>query len=142
MSSIVKFFVASPPNAIDSLTNGPDPSFDLIEFGNFDAEEALLDWEAYLTGISFDELLDRGVPEVVAEDGEGSFVLLISEALSREFTRISDRKIEEMAKWWVDEKSKDGFLIDPSIAMKILRDLAQLVRQERSSEENIYCWMA
>lgn len=71
MSNIVKFFVATNDGAVDSLRIGPDSSLHSITFGNFDAEEAILDWEARLTGIPFDSLVESDLPEVVEESDGG-----------------------------------------------------------------------
>lgn len=144
MSSIVKFFVASPSDASGSLMHGPSASLPLAEFGNFDAEEALLDWEAYLTGSACEELLDRDVPEVVAEDedGEGPTVFRLSDALLGELASLSSLRVGEMAKWWAEKKSQDGFPIDSLIALQILQDLVRLIREERAPGESVYCWTA
>jgi len=75
MSNIVKFFAATNDGAVDSLRLGPDSSLNTITFGNFDAEEAILDWEARLTGIPFNSLVECDSPEVIAESEGGGIGL-------------------------------------------------------------------
>ncbi|MEU3613914.1 hypothetical protein ABZ725_16570 [Streptomyces sp. NPDC006872] len=142
MSSIVKFFVASPSDAAASLTHGPSASLRSVVFGNFDAEEALLNWESHLTGSTFDELLDRDVPEVFAEDEDGPTVFLLSDGLLEELAGITDSRVGEMANWWAAKTAQDGFPIDALIALQILEDLVRLIREERPPGENVYCWTA
>ncbi|MFE5511134.1 hypothetical protein ACFQ9J_11055 [Streptomyces sp. NPDC056529] len=141
MSTIVKFFVASPSDAADSLNCGPNGSLRTVESGNFDVEEALLDWEAHLTGSALEELVDREVPEVFAEsEEEGPIVFLLSDALLESFSSSSSFQVGELAKWWVEKKSQDGFPIDLFIASEILQDLVHLIHEERLPGENVYCW--
>ena len=59
---------------------GPDGVFESLTFGNFDVEEALIEWEGLFTGRSFEEVLDDDVPKAVVDpdDGEGPLVLAVS----------------------------------------------------------------
>ncbi|MFD5116090.1 hypothetical protein ACFWNG_27900 [Streptomyces sp. NPDC058391] len=140
MSSIVKFFVATSEAAVGMLDTGPDASFPLASFGNFDAEEALLEWEARLTGRSFEGIVEEGIPEVVAESEGGPAVILLSDALLNLLVSTSIDLVNELARWWVDEKAHEGMEIDLCVAQSILRELVALIRRERESGEDVYCW--
>ncbi|MFF7209419.1 hypothetical protein ACFZAU_02650 [Streptomyces sp. NPDC008238] len=64
MSAIVEFFVApGDETAAAVVVGGPGGAFESLKYGNFDAEEALIEWEGIVTGRSFGELVDAGVPE-------------------------------------------------------------------------------
>ncbi|MFF1961120.1 hypothetical protein ACFVWX_29630 [Streptomyces sp. NPDC058220] len=140
MSSIVKFFAAANEGAVDALAGGPNSSFRALSFGNFDAEEALLDWEAHLTGVSFESLVDRDFPEIIAEGDEGASVFLLSDALVNSLAVASDSEVRELALWWVGEKSVDGFEIELPVASVILQSLVDLTREELQPGTHVYCW--
>jgi hypothetical protein len=139
MSNIIKFFVTTRTQALAALTAGPDTSIRVATFGNFDAEEALLEWESHLTGRSFDALVAEDLPEVVAEIEDGPVVLALSAELTEALTS-QNRSIDELAHWWVDEKADDGMEIEPLIASEILQELVDLINQEREAGEHVYCW--
>jgi hypothetical protein len=140
MSSIVKFFVATRADAFDMLQTGPDVSFRVASFGNFDAEEALLDWESRLTGRSFETLVHEDIPEMLVEDESGMAVFAMSDTLVNSFASASGSQIEDLAEWWVNEKSGSGMEIALPVALDILRQLVDLVLVQRKSGERIYCW--
>jgi hypothetical protein len=140
VSSIVKFFVASEKGAVDALALGPDSSFRTLPFGNFDAEEALLDWEAHLAGVSFESLVDGDFPQVIAEDDGGASVFLLSDGLVDSLTAASDSEVNELALWWVAEKSADGIEIELPVASLILKSLVDFIREEREPGQRVYCW--
>ncbi|MET8411771.1 hypothetical protein ABZV34_27365 [Streptomyces sp. NPDC005195] len=138
MSNIVKFFVATNDGAIDSLRIGPDSSLDSITFGNFDAEEAILDWESRLSGVPFESLVESDLPEVVEESDEGALVLRLSESLVDSLGRASASQILDLASWWASEEKAGK--IEPAIAAGILQGLVELIREERRSGMFVYCW--
>lgn len=140
MSNIVKFFVATRAGALGVMNSGVDASFRTASFGNFDVEEALLDWEAHLTGQSFESLVGQGLPLAVADDEAGSAVFLLSDELLAQLLAASSSQIDELAGWWVQEKAANGVEIDRSIALIILQELVDLIRQERGTDEGVYCW--
>ncbi|NRQ30854.1 hypothetical protein HII36_03240 [Nonomuraea sp. NN258] len=139
MSSIVTFFAARDERAADALTHDPDASSRALSFGNFDAEEALLDWQARLTGVSFESLVERDLPEVVAENDAGAAVFLLSDALVEALAAATDPEVRALASWWAEEKSADGIAIEPDAAALILRSLADLARAEREPGTHVYC---
>src|SRR3954447_20913101 len=100
MSNVVRFFAASRADAVAALEVGPEPTFPMVTYGNFDAEEALLNWEADLTGRSFDDVLDDDVPEVVAEEEDGPEVLALSEPLRASLVAASPERLGELARSW------------------------------------------
>ncbi|MER7643737.1 hypothetical protein [Streptomyces sp. NPDC126522] len=138
MSNIVKFFVATNNGAIDSLRVGPDSSLRSITFGNFDAEEAILDWESRLSGVPFESLVESDLPEVVEESDEGVLVLKLSDSLVDSLGRASASQILDLASWWASEEKARK--IEPVIAASILRRLVELIREERRSGMFVYCW--
>ncbi|WP_241672312.1 hypothetical protein [Streptomyces sp. IB2014 016-6] len=77
MSIIVKFFVAPDDTSAGlALRTGPGRAF---ESGNFDPEEAVVEWECLLPGGSAKELVEAGEPRIVAgQDNDGCLVFAIS----------------------------------------------------------------
>ncbi|WP_395293643.1 hypothetical protein ACF9IK_08540 [Kitasatospora hibisci] len=53
MSIVIKFFAAADAEAAAAVAQGgPDAVFGSLTFGNFDVEEALIEWEGIFTGRS------------------------------------------------------------------------------------------
>lgn len=143
MSNIVKFFAAARADALGALDSGPNTLVPVATFGNFDAEEALLDWEAHLTGRTFESLVEDDIPDVVAEGSEGGpIVLSLSDDLMDALTTASSSQIDDLSRWWAGEKADGGTEISPSVASEILQELTGLIRQARDSGEGVYCWMS
>ncbi|MFE2417344.1 hypothetical protein [Streptomyces hokutonensis] len=146
MSTIVKFFAASGHEAAAAVVNGgPDGvSFESLSYGNFDAEEALLEWESVFTGRSFDVLVAAGQPEVVADpgDGEGPILFAASHALQDALAAADPYRLVEVGRLWVEERAASGDVFDQEIATGILSDLARLARGLRGQDQRLYCWLA
>ena len=144
VSTIIKFFVAPDHDAAAVVGVGPDGVFESLTFGNFDAEEALIEWESIFTGQTFEDLVAAGVPEVVADpgDGEGPVVLAASRALQDALTGAEEQRLVEVSRLWVAERSADGEVFDEGIAVWILSGLAGLARAIGQKPEGLYCWMA
>ncbi|MFF0010673.1 hypothetical protein [Streptomyces sp. NPDC005374] len=140
MSSIVKFFVASEEGATGALNYGPGSSLRAAGFGNFDAEEALLDWESSLTGVPFESLVESDLPEVVAEIDDGPMVFRLSDELLSSLISSSSSEIRELALWWVGEKSANGVEIELPAALDILQRLVDLARSVDETGMGVYCW--
>ncbi|MFE9138502.1 hypothetical protein [Streptomyces sp. NPDC007355] len=67
MSIIVRFFVAPDDTSAGlALQSGPGRAFESLSFGNFDPEEAVVEWECLLVGGSSWELIEAGEPRIVA----------------------------------------------------------------------------
>ncbi|MFK4188606.1 hypothetical protein ACI2L4_32115 [Streptomyces sparsogenes] len=145
MSIVIKFFVAPDAEAAAAVAEGgPDGVFESLTFGNFDVEEALIEWEGIFTGRSFEEVLDDDVPETVVDpdDGEGPLVLAVSGTLRVALCTAVEHRLAEVSRLWVAERAADGEVFDPEIAVWILSGLADLARAVREGDENLYCWVA
>lgn len=80
----MKFFVAPDDTSASlALWTGPGRAFESLSFGNFDPEEAVVEWECLLAGGSFEDLIGVGEPRIVAgQDNDGCVVFAISPRLS------------------------------------------------------------
>ncbi|MFE2546132.1 hypothetical protein [Actinacidiphila glaucinigra] len=146
MSTIVEFFVApGHETAAAVVAGGPGRAFESLEYGNFDAEEALIEWEGIVTGRSFGELVDAGVPEAVAEAGdwEGPVVLAVSRALQDALAAADASRLAEIGEAWIRERAADGEVFDHEIVTEILGGLARLARGIGGRDGyRVYCWTA
>lgn len=145
VSTIIKFFVAPDPVAAAAVVEvGPDDFFESLTFGNFDAEEALIEWESIFTGLTFQDLVAAGVPEVVADPGhgEGLVVLAVSRVLQDALAAAERQRLVEVSRLWVAQRAADGEVFKEEIAVWILSGLAGLARAVRQKPEGLYCWMA
>lgn len=134
--------MATNEEAIDRLSIDLDSPFPTLSFGNFDAEDALLDWEAHLTRVSFESLVDGDFPEVIAEEDAGVSVFLLSDTLIDSHASISDADVRELTPWWAAEKNAAGFAISFSSASAILQSLVDLIRGQRGPGTHVYCWVS
>ncbi|XUL92079.1 hypothetical protein ACQ86D_40325 [Streptomyces galilaeus] len=145
MSTIVKFFAAPGHEAAAAVMDGgPDGVFESLSFGNFDAEEALLEWESVFTGRSFDVLVAAGQPEVVADpcDGEGPMLFAASKALQEALAAAGQSRLVEVGRLWVEERAASGEAFDQETATGILSDPARLAHGLRGQDHRLYGWMA
>ncbi|MEU2281696.1 hypothetical protein ABZ614_06990 [Streptomyces sp. NPDC013178] len=145
MSIIIKFFLAPSHDAAAAVVDGgPDEAFESLAYGNFDVEEALIEWESIFTGRSFDALVAAGEPEAVADpdDWEGPVVFAASRALQDALAAADQSRLVEVSQLWVEERASDGKAFDQDIATKILSDLARLARGIGGQNHRLYCWMA
>ncbi|MFI7290796.1 hypothetical protein ACIBRY_29745 [Streptomyces anulatus] len=144
MSIIVKFFVApDDTSAALTLQTGPDPAFESLSLGNFDPEEAVVEWECLLAGRSFEDLVEAGEPRVVAgEDDDGCVVFAISPGLSAALADAERPGLREAAASWVQLRAEESEIIDVEIADTIVSDLAALVSSARDLGQAVYCWVA
>lgn len=145
MSIVIKFFVAASHEAAAATAErGPDGVFESLTFGNFDVEEALIEWESIFTGRSFQELVDDDVPETVADadDGKGPLVLSVSRTLQDALATAGKHRLPEVGRLWVAERAGDGEAFDPEIAVRILSGMAELARAAGQRDEGLYCWVS
>ncbi|MFE3152231.1 hypothetical protein ACFXJ6_37240 [Streptomyces sp. NPDC059218] len=144
MSIIVEFFAApDDASAALALQAGPQRAFESLSFGNFDPEEALVEWECLLAGGSFEELIEADEPRLVAGlDDDGCVVFAISPRLTTAFAEAEQSELKDVAVAWSLQRAEDGEVIDTEIAEVILSDLAALGRSARRQGQNIYCWVA
>jgi hypothetical protein len=145
VSIIIKFFASPNRDAAAAVAEtGPDGVFDPLTYGNFDAEEALIEWESIFTGRSFAELVDADVPEVVADphDGEGPLLLLVSAVLQDALAAADSLRLSEVSRRWVRVRAEDREVFDPETAAWILTGLAELARGTDGRRDRLYCWLA
>ncbi|MFF3871373.1 hypothetical protein [Streptomyces sp. NPDC001978] len=145
MSIIIKFFVAPSHEAAAAVVDcGPDEAFRSLSYGNFDAEEAQIEWEGIFTGRSFEELVAADEPEVVADpgDGDGPVLFAVPQALQDALAAADQSKLVEAARLWVRERAADAEVFDEEIATEILSDLARLAHGVEGRDHRLYCWTA
>ncbi|MYV73312.1 hypothetical protein GT352_05060 [Streptomyces sp. SID1046] len=144
MSIIVKFFVAPDDTSAGlALKTGPGRAFESLSFGNFDPEEAVVEWECLLASGSFEELVEAGEPRIVAgQDNDGCVVFAISPRLTTALADAGHSRLRDVAASWTQLRAEDGEVIDTGIADGIVGDLAALVSSARRQNQNVYCWVA
>ncbi|MEV0186014.1 hypothetical protein AB0I54_43175, partial [Streptomyces sp. NPDC050625] len=126
MSIIVKFFMApDDASAALALKTGPGRVASL-SFGNFDPEEAVVEWECLLAGGSFEELVEAGEPRIVADQGDGGCVVFaISPRLSAALAEAERSQLRDVAVSWATQRAEDGEVIGTEIADGILVSCAR-----------------
>ncbi|MFG2887115.1 hypothetical protein ACGFYV_33325 [Streptomyces sp. NPDC048297] len=145
MSIIIKFFIApDDTSAASSVDSGPDGVFGSLTCGNFDASEAVIEWESLLTGQSFEALVASDEPHTVADPGEegGPLLFVVSDALQGALTAASTDRLAEVGKLWIQERAAEGEAFDPEMVGELLSDLADLARTADGRGHGLYCWMA
>ncbi|MFD4694508.1 hypothetical protein [Streptomyces sp. NPDC058463] len=142
MSTIIEFFAApDDASAALALQTGPRRTFESLSFGNFDPEEAVVEWECLFAGGSFEELVEAGEPRLVAgQDDDGCVVFAFSPRLSAALAEAEQSALKDAAVAWSSQRAADGEVIDTEIAEVILSDLAALVGSARRQGQDVYCW--
>jgi hypothetical protein len=133
LSIIVKFFVAPDDTSASlALRTGPGRAFESLSFGNFDPEEAVVEWECLLAGASFEDLVEAGESRIVAgQDDDGCVVFAISPRLSAALADAAHSRLSDVAASWARLRAEDGEVIDAEIADVVVSDLAALVSNAR-----------
>jgi hypothetical protein len=145
VSIIIRFFSAPDhTSAASSLDSGPDGNFGSLTCGNFDASEAVIEWESLLTGQSFEALIASDEPHTVADPGEegGPLLFVVSAALQGALTGASTERLAEVGELWIQEQAAEGEAFDPKMVGRLLSDLADLARTADGQGHSLYCWMA
>ncbi|MFF5282455.1 hypothetical protein [Streptomyces sp. NPDC013171] len=144
MSITVKFFVAPDDTSASlAIQSGSGRAFESLSFGNFDPEEAVLEWECLMVGGSFQELVEAGEPRIVAgQDNDGCVVFALSPRLSAALADAEHARLRDVAASWIQLRAEDGEVIDTQIADAIVGDLAALVSSARRQNQSVYCWVA
>jgi hypothetical protein len=144
VSIIAKFFVAPDDTSAGlALRTGPGRAFESLSFGNFDPEEAVVEWECLLVGGGFEELVEAGEPRLVAgPDHDGYVVFALSPRLSAALADAGQSRLRDVAAAWVQLRAEDGEAIDTESADAIVSDLAALVSSARRQNQSVYCWVA
>lgn len=135
------FFAAPDDSAAASvLETGSVRGFASLPLGNFDPEEAVVEWESLLTGGSFEELAEAGEPRVVAGADHGEHVVFaLSPRLSAALAGAEPSRLWEVAVAWAERRAADGEVIDPDVARAIVDDVAALVGEAGRRGEGVYC---
>ncbi|MFD8636042.1 hypothetical protein [Streptomyces sp. NPDC059533] len=143
MSIIVEFFMApNDASAASVLKTGPGRAGSL-SFGNFDPEEAVVEWECLLAGGGFEDLVEAGEPRIVAEqDNDERVVFAVSPRLSAALADAEESELRDAAVSWAARRAADGEAIDAGIAEVILSDLAALAGSARREGQDVYCRVA
>ncbi|MGQ4486051.1 hypothetical protein ACN6LM_002410 [Streptomyces sp. SAS_281] len=144
MSLIVKFFVAPDDTSAGlALRAGPGRAFESLSFGNFDPEEAVVEWECLLVDGSFEELVEAGEPRIVVDqDDDGCVVFAISPRLSAALADAGPSRLHGVAASWARLRAEDSEVIDAEIAEAIVGGLAALVSSAQRQNQGVYCWVA
>ncbi|SEP04935.1 hypothetical protein [Actinacidiphila rubida] len=99
-------------------------------------------WECLLTGGSFEELIEAGVPRIVAgQDSDGCVVFAISPRLSTALADAEHSRLSDVAASRTQLRAEDGEVIDTEIAEAIVSDLAALASSARRQNQSV-CWVA
>lgn len=140
----MKFFVAPDDTSASlALPTGPGRSFESLSFGNFDPEEAVIEWECLLTGGNFEELVEAGAPRIIAgQNNDACVVFAMSPRLSAALADAEHSRLRDIAASWTQLRAEDGEVIDTEIANAIVSDLAALVSDARRQSQSVYCWIA
>ncbi|WP_151770390.1 hypothetical protein [Streptomyces abyssomicinicus] len=130
MSVVVDFFLApDDPAAARALDGGPGPGQASFSCGNLDPEEAVLDWQAFLTGEAWDALVEADEPRVVAEqDDGGPWVFAVSGRLAGALATAGPRRLRETATAWAERAAGRGRGVGEEAAAEILGSVAALAR--------------
>ncbi|MFE7961417.1 hypothetical protein [Streptomyces sp. NPDC057413] len=141
---IVRFFAAPDDTSASlALRTGPGRAFESLSVGNFDPEEAVVEWECLLAGGSFEDLVEAGEPRIVAgQDNDGCVVFALSPRLSSALAEATHSRLRDVAASWAQLRAEDSEVIDAEIADAIVGDLAALVSSARRQKQGVYCWVA
>ncbi|MER5852874.1 hypothetical protein ACFC0C_38870 [Streptomyces sp. NPDC056178] len=145
MSIIIKYFIAPDDTSAASIVDsGPDGVFGSLSCGNFDAPEAVIEWESLLTGQSFEALVASDEPHTIADPGEegGPLLFVISAALQGALAGASADRLAGVGELWIQERAAEGEAFDPEMVGDLLSDLADLARSAEVRGHGLYCWMA
>ncbi|WP_329375898.1 hypothetical protein OG625_00765 [Streptomyces sp. NBC_01351] len=144
VSTIVKFFVAPDDEKAALVVGaGPGPAFECLSLGNFDVEEAVIEWECLFFGGSFEELLGAGEPRIVAdEDDDGCIVFAFSDRLVDALATAEPSRLHEIAVAWARQREEDGEDIAPAVAGEMVEGLGTLARGRADHDHGLYCWVA
>lgn len=125
------------------LGGGPGPSLESVSCGNFDPEEAVIEWESLFTGRSFEDLVDADEPRIVAgQEDDDCVVFAFSDRLVSVLRAADEPWIGEVAGLWSQLRDEDGEALDVEVAGAILGDLARLARAAEGQSSGVYCWVA
>jgi hypothetical protein len=145
---IVTFFLAADDKAaIDLMADDSVDEFESVSYGNFDADEAVVEWTSILTGESFADLIAADEPRIlgVAEDPDGvegsQLLFVIPAALQRALVDSDGASLVEVRDRWLAQRAEEGEEFDPELVDQLLNDLASLARMADGLGHSVYCCM-
>lgn len=145
---IVTFFVAADDKAaFDLMADDSVDDFESVSYGNFDADEAVVEWTSILTGESFADLIAAEEPRIlgIAEDPEGvdgsQLLFVLPAALQRALVESDGASLVEVRDQWLAQRSEEGDEFDPELVDQLLNDLASLARMADGLGHCVYCCM-
>ncbi|MGW7435049.1 hypothetical protein [Streptomyces sp. NPDC054849] len=145
MSTLVKFF-AAPDDRSAALVveTGPDRAFQSLGFGNFDAEEAVVEWQCLFSGGSLEDLAEAGEPRIIAgADDDGAVIAFaLSDRLVCALAGAEPSRLQETAVQWAGLRAEYGETIDTDLAREMVTALGALARRTGVLEHGLYCWVA
>ncbi|MFF1295755.1 MULTISPECIES: hypothetical protein [unclassified Streptomyces] len=141
MSTVIDFFVApDDTSAAMTLRARPGSAHESLPLGNFDVEEAVVEWECLLVGGAFADLVEAGEPRTVADrDEDECLVFALSPRLCAALAAAGESRLRDVAAAWVDLRARDGEVFDPRTAHGIVGGLAALAGSARRREQGLYC---
>jgi hypothetical protein len=143
VSSIVKYFVAPDDESTAAVVDdGPDDSWDVRRYGNFDALTAMTEWESILTGRTFDEVLDGGGGSRflgTAEHDDGPLLFAASPELQRALAEATPASLNELGQRWGQDRAAEGEDIDQELIAELLADVADLAGIA-GTDRLLCCW--
>ncbi|KKD09246.1 hypothetical protein [Streptomyces sp. WM6386] len=141
MSTVIDFFVApDDTSAATALRARPGPARASLSLGNFDVEEAVVEWECLLVGGTFTDLVEAGEPRTVADrDEDECLVFALSPRLCAALAAAGQPRLRDVAVSWVDLRARDGEVFDPETAHGIVAGLAALAGSAGRREQGVYC---
>ncbi|MFF7450074.1 MULTISPECIES: hypothetical protein [unclassified Streptomyces] len=143
MSVVVEFFTAPDDRtAARALRTGPEPASASLRAGNFDVEEAVVEWECLLAGGDFADLVAAGEPRAIAEDDTGCLVFALSPRLCAALAGAEAPRLRDLARSWVARRAEDGEVIAAEIAHGIVTALAALADASQRRRTGVYCRVA
>ncbi|MCX4733779.1 hypothetical protein [Streptomyces sp. NBC_01363] len=119
MSIVITYFIApDDTSAANIVGSGPDGVLGSLSCGNFDASEAVIEWESLLAGQSFEALVASDEPHTIADPGDegGPLVFVISAALQGAPAGASADRLAGVGELWIQERAAEGEAFDPETA--------------------------
>lgn len=124
--------------AVKGATNHHPTEVVFIE--TYDPEEAVIEWEALLTGLDPSSLMHAGEPRHVAQmKNDGCYVFVLSERLQHLLASINTDERAQVARRWSRMRKADGEDIEEVDATLHLAELAALAIAATHLNNRLYC---
>ncbi|MGX1806304.1 hypothetical protein ACWIGI_11365 [Nocardia sp. NPDC055321] len=145
--STIAFFVAPDDRTAAAIrSRGPGTDFPVFECHDFDADDAVVEWELYFEAsaaepIPLEQYYQRPWPIWVAEivnDGTGVFVLPGS--LTANFAVAGSEDLGSVARLWTARlRQTGGGDLPAESPLSIVRGVARLAAVAVGAGERVYC---